>query len=325
MPRISGRWTQTSTTVSPRSSTPVSAPSRSSSGSASFPRKQVTYEQPLDFADLPGSKPSGSSGSPRTPEDVAGTGAGPTDSCDLIFVDPDNGFRRSEHDVPRHRMKAVKHAYLDELELFGARGQSLVIYHHADRSASTDDQAMLRLDDLRKVVTNGEPLAAVRASRGSTRALPRCCRRQSCRSSEVQAARASDQPLGKGACCPLARSLSSGQFRNGYVARRDRCMREPSGAAPEAEHAGRQARSERRTPARGARGPALQAEARTAPRRSRRRHPMPAGPSPAWPWRSGCSGPSRRPPRSASSDPSRHLWASRSRCGWCRGRSPGRP
>jgi len=88
--------------------------------------------------------------------------------CDLIFVDPDNGIRRTEHAEPRHRTKSVKHAYLDELEAFAIRGQSVVAYHHADRSASVAQQAMLRLSDLAEDMSV-EPLAAVRASRGTTR------------------------------------------------------------------------------------------------------------------------------------------------------------
>ena len=63
----------------------------------------------------------------------------------------------------------MKHAYLDELAAFGVRGQSLVVYHHADRSAPVAGQAQHRLADLAREVAGVEPLAAVRASRGTTR------------------------------------------------------------------------------------------------------------------------------------------------------------
>jgi hypothetical protein len=65
-------------------------------------------------------------------------------------------------------MKAVKHAYLNELAAFAQRGQSLIVYHHADRSAAVDQQARRRLTDLARGVPV-EPVAAVRASRGSNR------------------------------------------------------------------------------------------------------------------------------------------------------------
>ena len=71
-----------------------------------------------------------------------------TRGCDLVFADPDNGIRSTRHPAGSHRNRAVKHAYLNELATFTARGQSLVVYHHADRSAATPVQAQLRLSDL---------------------------------------------------------------------------------------------------------------------------------------------------------------------------------
>lgn len=89
-------------------------------------------------------------------------------SCDLVFLDPDNGVRPSRHAKPRHRTKAVKHTYLDELLPYAERGQSVVAYHHADRKAKVEAQARWRLAELGGEVPV-EPLAAVRASRGTTR------------------------------------------------------------------------------------------------------------------------------------------------------------
>lgn len=91
------------------------------------------------------------------------------EGCDLVFVDPDNGARRAGHPVPRHRPSAGKHAYLDELAPIVRRGQSLMIYHHADRSGPVEQQIAARLDELRGELPEHPPLAAVRASRGSTR------------------------------------------------------------------------------------------------------------------------------------------------------------
>ncbi len=58
-----------------------------------------------------------------------------TAGASLVFVDPDNGVRRSDHPTPSHRSKAEKHTYVSELGPFVERGQSVVVYHHADRSA----------------------------------------------------------------------------------------------------------------------------------------------------------------------------------------------
>ena len=88
--------------------------------------------------------------------------------ADLVFVDPDNGLRRTDHREPRHRTKAVKHTYYDELRAFTEHGQSIVAYHHADRTATVDVQAQRRMEEAAEE-TGIEPLAVVRASRGSTR------------------------------------------------------------------------------------------------------------------------------------------------------------
>ena len=89
-------------------------------------------------------------------------------TADLVFVDPDNGLRRGDHSVQRHRTDSVKHAYLDELSVFTQRGQSVVAYHHADRSATVEVQAQRRMSDVHDEL-GIEPLAVVRASRGTTR------------------------------------------------------------------------------------------------------------------------------------------------------------
>jgi hypothetical protein len=91
-----------------------------------------------------------------------------TAQCDLIFADPDNGIRGAHHQVPAHRTRAVKHAYLDELAAFARRGQSLIVYHHADRTSAIEQQARRRLEDLAQDVPI-KPIAAVRASRSTTR------------------------------------------------------------------------------------------------------------------------------------------------------------
>jgi hypothetical protein len=91
-----------------------------------------------------------------------------TEECSLVFVDPDNGLRRSDHSTPSHRSKSEKHAYLHELSAFIDRGQSIVAYHHADRSAPVPIQAQRRMADAAEEL-GVQPLAAVRASRGTTR------------------------------------------------------------------------------------------------------------------------------------------------------------
>jgi len=89
-------------------------------------------------------------------------------SCSLVFVDPDNGMRRDDHPVPAHRNLAEKHVYLSEVQRLLERGQSVVAYHHADRSERVEEQAWSLMADIRESL-GVEPVAAVRASHGSAR------------------------------------------------------------------------------------------------------------------------------------------------------------
>jgi len=83
--------------------------------------------------------------------------------ADLVFVDPDNGFR----DVPP-RSKAEKFALVDELRGYAQGGQALIAYHHADRSARLHDQAKSRLEQLSAAVDQ-QPVATIIGHRGSSR------------------------------------------------------------------------------------------------------------------------------------------------------------
>lgn len=61
-----------------------------------------------------------------------------TSSCDLVFFDPDNGLETAS--VARHSPKGGKYVYWDELSPFWDRGQSLIIYHHLNRTAPVAKQ-----------------------------------------------------------------------------------------------------------------------------------------------------------------------------------------
>jgi hypothetical protein len=88
--------------------------------------------------------------------------------CSIVFVDPDNGIRRADHKSVSSQRTAIKHAYYDELAPYIGRGQSVIAYQHADRTAKVEQQAVRRMGDAADEL-GVEPLAAVRASRGSTR------------------------------------------------------------------------------------------------------------------------------------------------------------
>ena len=130
-----------------------------------LPADTVSFDQELTFADL--------SSTDRAARVVRRerwfhSAMVAVDQCSLVFVDPDNGLRHDGRAASSHRNRAEKHAYLSEVGRLLERGQSVVAYHHADRSEPVPAQAMSRMDDVHEAL-GVEPLAAVRASRGTTR------------------------------------------------------------------------------------------------------------------------------------------------------------
>ena len=102
------------------------------------------FGDPLDFTGLPPGQAGRAARQDRRRNWLQQALAA-TAGCDLIFADPGNGIRPAAHREPAHRTKAVKHAYLDELAAFAQRGQSVIVCHHADRSAAAGQQARRRL------------------------------------------------------------------------------------------------------------------------------------------------------------------------------------
>lgn len=82
---------------------------------------------------------------------------------EVVFADPDNGVRTAAT-----RSKSHKYATVEELADYARRGQSLVVYHHADRSAGVETQAQRRLAELASGVGQ-RSVGTVIARRGSCR------------------------------------------------------------------------------------------------------------------------------------------------------------
>jgi hypothetical protein len=61
-----------------------------------------------------------------------------TRQCELVFFDPDNGLEVAS--VPKHHPKAGKYIYWDELEPFWQRRNTLLIYHHLNRTVPAAQQ-----------------------------------------------------------------------------------------------------------------------------------------------------------------------------------------
>jgi hypothetical protein len=82
--------------------------------------------------------------------------------ANAVFVDPDNGLASASG------RPTIKHVLAGELADYAARGQSLVVYHHADRSAKAEVQAKAQLGRVACAVGQ-VPVGTIIARRGSCR------------------------------------------------------------------------------------------------------------------------------------------------------------
>ena len=89
-----------------------------------------------------------------------------TATCEIIFCDPDNGI--AGRDEKLRSGKGAKSVGRDEIAGFHARGQTVVVYHHADRSASVSEQSARRTNELRETLGTDD-VFALRFARGTTR------------------------------------------------------------------------------------------------------------------------------------------------------------
>jgi hypothetical protein len=90
-----------------------------------------------------------------------------TASCDLVFLDPDNGLECKSVAVT-HR-QGRKYVYYDELARFIQNGSSLLIYHHTNRQGPATLQVRDRARYLRALFPKLH-VRAVLYRRGSVRA-----------------------------------------------------------------------------------------------------------------------------------------------------------
>ena len=90
-------------------------------------------------------------------------------NADLVFLDPDNGLEVAS--APLSSPRASKYVYLDEVRAIAERGQSVLIYHHHNRSAPAEVQTARALNTLRWAAPQCSNVTAVTFRRGSVRSF----------------------------------------------------------------------------------------------------------------------------------------------------------
>ena len=88
-----------------------------------------------------------------------------------MFVDPDNGIGSTSQAYSR---LGAKYVLLEELLPYIDRGQTLVIYHHLNRSATADLQIKNLIPQFHGILGLPHKLMVLRYRRGSARVFILC-------------------------------------------------------------------------------------------------------------------------------------------------------
>ena len=86
--------------------------------------------------------------------------ANETASCDVVMFDPDNGLE--VRSAAKYTARGPKYVFFDELARYVARGQTVIVYQHANRSRRMIEQVSARLRELRqRLPLTAEPFGLV--------------------------------------------------------------------------------------------------------------------------------------------------------------------
>lgn len=86
---------------------------------------------------------------------------------DIVFLDPDNGLQIKS--VKQHSDKGTKYVFWEEAENLADYPQTLVVYHHLNRTMSSRDQIEIKLQEFNDNLIGGEAVIPVLFKRGSHR------------------------------------------------------------------------------------------------------------------------------------------------------------
>jgi hypothetical protein len=91
-----------------------------------------------------------------------------TASEEIVFLDPDNGIECKTTSPTKN--KGPKYVFWKDIDAFVTRGQSIVVYHHLNRSGSHMSQVEIMRQRMNDRFGNGYRTSAVIYKRGSGRA-----------------------------------------------------------------------------------------------------------------------------------------------------------
>ena len=97
-----------------------------------FPKGTTYYSDYLSYDGIKANTPAGRLDRVSRREQWLNNALETVHDCDAIFLDPDNGLETPS--VKKHSAKAPKYVYYDEIKKFISKTNTLIIYHHLNRS-----------------------------------------------------------------------------------------------------------------------------------------------------------------------------------------------
>ncbi|NYZ11603.1 hypothetical protein HL658_03505 [Azospirillum sp. RWY-5-1] len=91
-----------------------------------------------------------------------------TAGYEVVFLDPDNGVECSS--ARRTNNNGTKYTFWDEVKAFSSRGQSVVVYHHLNRTAAVKVQVATLATEFRRRMPGSTDVSALVFRRGTCRA-----------------------------------------------------------------------------------------------------------------------------------------------------------
>lgn len=134
-----------------------------------LPENTVYYAKPLTFKDMPGNSLRAIEQRISMRKQWLDEALIATSSCDIVFLDPDNGLDVSS--TKPYQSKGPKYVYFNELIPFVNRDQSIVIYQHLSRNGSALEQIEYRLSQISALFKEDLEPWALQYHRGTARAF----------------------------------------------------------------------------------------------------------------------------------------------------------
>lgn len=133
-----------------------------------LPDNTVYYDEQLSYDGVKANSPMGRAERLRVREKWIGNAIEEVSGCDAVFLDPDNGLETPS--VDKHKSKAPKYVFYNEVERFLSNTETVIIYHHLSRTGNHLSQISNRAQILKEISGDSNDVISLRFKPYSPRA-----------------------------------------------------------------------------------------------------------------------------------------------------------